>query len=159
MRFLVLIFLFAVACKMQEEPPAQKEPERAAVAPRHVQFVKAPAEDVASTVKKQLETAKSDKRDLVVYVGATWCEPCQRFHAAAERGELDAAFPGLLLLEFDLDRDGERLAADGYSSQFIPLFVVPNADGTASSRRFEGSVKGDGAVADITPKLRTILRK
>jgi len=144
---------------MQEEPPPKKEPERAAAAPKRVQIVKAPAEDVASTVKKQLEAAKSAGRDLVVYVGATWCEPCQRFHAAAERGELDSAFPGLVLLEFDLDRDGERLAADGYSSQFIPLFVVPNTDGTASPRRFEGSVKGDGAVADITPKLRGILRK
>jgi thiol-disulfide isomerase/thioredoxin len=154
----LLVLTSGIACKMQEEPVAKKEPEVAAT-PRPVRFVKAPPEEVAKTVQQAVASARSDRRDVVVYVGATWCEPCQRFHAAAERGELDAAFPGLTLVEYDADRDAERLAADGYSSQFIPLFVVPNADGTASTRRFEGSIKGPTAVADITPKLRKILQK
>src|SRR6185503_15229269 len=96
-------------------------------------------EDVATIVRPELERARKDGKDLLVYVGATWCEPCQRFHHAAEKGELDAVFPRLRVLEFDLDRDGERLAVAGYVSKLIPLFVAPNDDGTASARRIEGS--------------------
>jgi hypothetical protein len=41
----------------------------------------------------------------------------------------------------------------------IPLFVVPDASGRASDKRFEGSVKGDRAVSNIAPRLRQILSK
>jgi hypothetical protein len=94
---------------------------------------------------------------LVVYVGATWCEPCRRFHDAAERGELDTKFPRLTLLEFDLDRDRERLAQAGYVSQYVPLFALPATDGVASGRQVEGAIKGEGAVAFIAPRLAELL--
>src|SRR5690606_3139639 len=118
-----------------------------------------PGEDVAKLVRAEREKAAADGRDLVVYVGAKWCEPCQRFHKAAERGELDDEFPTLTLLEFDLDEDRDRITAAGYTSRLIPLFVVPAEDGRASDRRFEGGVKGEGAVANITPRLRKLLAK
>jgi hypothetical protein len=92
-------------------------------------------------------------------VGAKWCEPCQNFHKAAAKGDLDGEFPDLTLLEFDLDEDRDRLATAGYVSQFIPLFAMPGPDGRASDKKFEGSVKGDGAVANIAPRLRSLLRK
>jgi hypothetical protein len=95
--------------------------------------------------------------ELVVYVGASWCEPCRRFHEAALGGELDQSFPGLTLLEFDLDRDRERLAAAGYVSKYIPLFAVPEADGSASGKQIEGAIKGEGAVEFIEPRLRALL--
>ncbi len=95
----------------------------------------------------------------MVYVGAKWCEPCQSFHKAAAKGELDGEFPDLTLLEFDLDEDRDRLATAGYVSQYIPLFAMPASDGRASEKKFEGSVKGDGAVANIAPRLRSLLRK
>jgi hypothetical protein len=107
-------------------------------------------------IRAASERERADERRLVVYVGAKWCEPCQRFHKAAQAGELDADFPLLTVLEFDLDADRERIEAAGYRSHFIPLFVVPKADGTASSKRFEGSVKGERAVANIAPKLRAL---
>ncbi len=115
--------------------------------------------DAARVVREEREKAKSDGRDLVVYVGATWCEPCQIFHKAAQRGELDSEFPDLTLLEFDLDQDRDRLSAAGYVGQYIPLFAMPDAAGRASDKKFEGSVKGSGAVANIAPRLRTILGK
>ena len=113
--------------------------------------------DAARVVREEREKAKSDGRDLVVYVGATWCEPCQVFHKAAQRGELDGEFPDLTLLEFDLDQDRDRLTAAGYVGQYIPLFAMPDATGRASDKKFEGSVKGNGAVANIAPRLRKIL--
>jgi len=115
--------------------------------------------DAARVVREERERARSDGRDLVVYVGATWCEPCQVFHKAAQKGELDGEFPDLTLLEFDLDEDRDRLSAAGYVGQFIPLFAMPGGDGRASDRKFEGSVKGGGAVANIAPRLRKILAK
>ncbi|MBS2016894.1 MAG: thioredoxin family protein [Deltaproteobacteria bacterium] len=126
---------------------------------RGVRIVHAPSGEVASVVKAEREKAKSDGRDLVVYVGATWCEPCKHFHKAAQAGLLDADFPNLTLLEFDLDEDRDRLASAGYLSQYIPLFAMPASDGRASDKKFEGAIKGDGAVKHITPRLRSLLAR
>ncbi len=148
---------------MQEEPPASKaSPDPAAsspsaAAPKGVRFIQAPADDLAATVRRELAVAKKERRDLVVYVGATWCEPCQRFHAAVARGELDDALAGLTLIELDFDRDGDRLAKAGYVSQYLPLFAIPGPDGRSSGRHLEGSIKGEGAVAEIAPRLKRLL--
>jgi len=124
----------------------------------HVQIEDAPATgDVEPLVRAALARASSAKRRLIVYAGAKWCEPCQRFHHAAEQGELDASFPDLNILVFDMDRDGERLASAGYVSKYIPLFALPAADGSSSGKQVEGGVKGDGAVAYLTPRLKGLL--
>lgn len=116
-----------------------------------------PTVAVAPWVVEQLAAAPG--RDVVVYVGATWCEPCGYFHRAVVDGQLDAGFPRLTILEFDADLDEARLRDAGYTSQMIPLFVRPGADGRATERRMEGSIKGDGAVAELTPRLRALLAK
>jgi hypothetical protein len=124
-----------------------------------IRWVQAPATtDVASVVRTTLAEAHASGRSLVVYEGATWCEPCQRFHHAVDAGELDAAFPRLTILGFDADRDGEALASAGYTSRLIPLLAVPGADGRASGKQIEGSIKGPGAVGEITPRLRALLQ-
>jgi len=125
--------------------------------PRGVEIVPAAQGDVATVVKAAVERATRDHRQLLVYVGASWCEPCRRFHEAAERHALDRDFPSLRLLEFDDDRDGQRLALAGYVGHYIPMFVRPAADGRSSGRQIEGSVKGDGAVGAIVPRLKTLL--
>jgi thiol-disulfide isomerase/thioredoxin len=150
------------ACRMQEDasdkkpPPLASSTSHAKSGPR---FVKGSADEVAAVVRRELATAKSEGREVLVYVGATWCEPCQRFHESAARGELDQAFPRLTLVEFDLDRDGERLRAAGYASQYIPLFALPSADGRGTGKQIEGSIKGEGAVAEMTPRLRGLLAR
>jgi hypothetical protein len=167
---LLLFFAFVVACTRSEEPkkdpstsdtPSAQVPSTPLVlAPKGIRFEHAPkGDDVAAIVKKARADAAANGRDLVVYVGAKWCEPCQRFHQAAERGELDDQFPNLTILEFDLDEDRERVFAAGYESKLIPLFIVPDANGRASEKRFEGGVKGERAVSNITPRLRQILSK
>ena len=127
-------------------------------APRKVEIVHAPPEgDVARWVRGELGRAAREGREVLVYVGATWCEPCQRFHAAAAAGQLDASYPTLRLLEFDRDRDEERLREAGYTAPYIPLFAVPAADGRASGRQIAGSIKGEGAVGNIAPRLTELL--
>jgi thiol-disulfide isomerase/thioredoxin len=125
--------------------------------PRGIELVAAAAGDVPTVVKRELARAAADRRQLLVYVGARWCEPCRRFHKAAAEHALDRDFPSLRLLEFDDDRDAARLASGGYASKFIPLFARPGADGRGSGRQIEGSVKGDAAVTEIVPRLRTLL--
>jgi thiol-disulfide isomerase/thioredoxin len=126
---------------------------------RGVAFAKAPPGGVVAIVREAAAAAVASRRTLLVYVGATWCEPCRRFHRAAEAGELDGALPRLMLLEFDLDRDQDRLIAAGYDSKYIPLFALASADGTASSHRIEGAIKGEGAVDFILPRLRDLVTR
>jgi thiol-disulfide isomerase/thioredoxin len=122
-----------------------------------LRIVQAPEGSVDSIVRDALAGARADGRTLVVYVGATWCEPCQSFHHAAERGELDAMFPRLTLLAFDLDRDRERLATAGYVSKYIPLFALPGPDGAASGKQIAGGIKGDGVVGYLSVRLQQML--
>jgi thiol-disulfide isomerase/thioredoxin len=126
-------------------------------APPKLTLVPAPAGEVPEVVRQQTKLAAARGGQLLVYVGATWCEPCQDFHKAAASGALDQVFPGLVLLEFDADRDGDRLAAAGYHSKLVPLFVRPAQDGSSSGQQTEGVRRGSDAVADLTPRLRGLL--
>src|SRR5580692_10203466 len=141
-----------LACKTPVD--AAPDPAPRAAATRRMRATNAPAEgDVDAIVRAAMAAAIAERRRVVVYVGATWCEPCQRFHHAVERGELDATFPDVDLVTFDADRDSERLASAGYVSRLIPLLALPGPDGRASGKQVEGGIKGEGAVAYIAPRL------
>jgi hypothetical protein len=94
---------------------------------------------------------------VVVYVGAKWCEPCERFKEALKSGALDAAFPRLRMLEADLDQHRDRLLSAGCDSRMIPLIALLEPDGRCGPRRLEGSVKGPGAVDNLRPRLAELL--
>lgn len=161
-RSLVLVTLLGGAWACSVEAPAGGTPARTAeqgpAVPRpRPQFVPAGAGDVEAVVREALAAATAEQRRLVVYVGASWCEPCEAFHAAVERGELDEALAGVRFLDFDSDRDGARLSAAGYGGRLIPRFVVPEPDGRGSDRRMEGGIKGSGAVQHIMGRLGPLL--
>lgn len=146
-RIAALVLAVAAACNTAESARARLE------------LVEAPAtQDVAVVVSQQLASADAAHKRLVVYVGAAWCEPCRRFHDAAAAGQLDADFGNLRVLVFDADRDKDPLQHAGYVSNLIPLFALPKPDGTSSGKQIEGSIKGDGAVAQITPRLKALLQ-
>jgi hypothetical protein len=94
----------------------------------------------------------------LVYVGATWCEPCQVFHKALASGELDEVLAGTKFVEFDADRDRAELRTAGYAIKYIPSFSVPDHSGHSSGRAIEGSIKSDDAVKkDLVPRLLALL--
>lgn len=131
-----------------------------AVVGARIEFVDAPeGGDVAAIVQRERVKAKEAGRELIVYVGASWCEPCTRFHDAALAGRLDGALPALRLVAFDLDRDRERLAQAGYASKLIPLLALPRADGQASRHRIEGGYKRADAAEEIAGRLGQLLAK
>jgi thiol-disulfide isomerase/thioredoxin len=162
---LALLTLVAVGCPAtpvgeQDKPDTKPEPTTATEPARGnaPEFVLAPESgDVAALVLSELDRARTDDRLLLVYVGASWCEPCQYFHHAVEDGTLDDSLAGVRLLEFDLDRDRDRLTAAGYSSRMIPLFVAPAPDGLAGPRRTEGGIKGPAAVDHLRERLVPLL--
>ena len=156
MRASVLVVI-AVGLSLACSPAQPSAPAPGTPSGPQVRFVPAAEGDVTAQVRSFVAHARAEGRVPLVYVGATWCEPCQYFHRAAEQGELDPSLPRLALLEFDRDRDGARLDAAGYSSRMIPLFVVPGEDGRATSRHIEGSIHGPGSPAEITPRLRALL--
>ncbi len=155
---LVLALIVSVGCKMHAGDENVTEADAAAAAPKAgIRSVHAPAGDVAPLVRSERARAIAEGRQLVVYVGAVWCEPCQRFHHAVDLGQLDATFPRLTLMEFDNDKDQERLDRAGYVSKYIPLFALPKEDGTASGKQVEGGIEGDGAVGFVTARLKAFL--
>ena len=156
-----LLALLSPGCKTQPDAAPESSASAATTAPAStgkLRLTNAPAEgDVDEIVRAAQAKAMGEKRRVVVYVGATWCEPCQRFHHAAERGELDTKFPDVDLVGFDADHDAERLASAGYVSRLIPLFALPGPDGRASGKQVEGGIKGEGAVGFIAPRLEKML--
>ncbi|MBK6695576.1 MAG: thioredoxin [Myxococcales bacterium] len=165
--FLAVALLSLAGCtenRLKEPDGKSPEPRRPTlgatrtndVTPR-IRFVPAAAGDVVGVVNAERAKAMAGQRALLVYVGAGWCEPCQQFHRAAVRGDLDGDLPALTLLEFDADRDGERLRAAGYASTYIPLFALPGDGGRASGKFIEGGIKGDAAAKEIVPRLLKLL--
>ena len=149
-----------LACSDDRPVPASTSPSGGPPAVTRVAVRTLPdgVTDGASWVKAQAEELARERRPALIYVGAEWCEPCKRFKAAAAAGELDADLPGLVLLELDHDRDEAALAAMGCTSRMIPLLAVPAAEGRCTDRRLEGAIKGEGAVAWMTPKVQALLR-
>ena len=108
-----------------------------------LRVVEADAEEgAASLIRTKRLEAKAEGRTLVVFVSATWCEPCKRFKAEIASGRLDARLGKTTLLAFDADRDADRLRAAGYTFRFVPFVALPAANGSPAER-FEAA--GDGS--------------
>jgi hypothetical protein len=147
-------------CDRGDREATPSAPSAVATRPRRsLEIVMAPsgAEPLSAIVARERIRAKADGRELLIYVGAAWCEPCTRFHDAAVAGTLDARFGDLRLIEFDRDRDEARLREANCLSRMIPLFAKPDASGRCSDQRIMGSIKGPGAVANIAPRLDRLL--
>ena len=148
MKWLVLFAL--VAC--------QSGSSKLDTPPGRLELVDAPAaHDVAPIIAKEVARAEHDHKKLLVYLGATWCEPCVKFHKAAADGLLDQTFGDVRMLVFDADRDNEALERAGYKYTLVPLFALPGPDGRSTGRQIEGSVKGANYVQEISPRLRGLI--
>ena len=156
----VALALAMMACQTRGDSPGggtRPVPVEHA-ADRHVRMVYGPAAgDLPSAVRDEMARAAAERRRVVVYVGAEWCEPCSKFLQAAASGELDAEFGEVTFLRFESERDRERLNSAGYTSRYIPLFVLPTLDGISSGKQIEGGIKGDGAVEEIASRLKQLL--
>jgi thiol-disulfide isomerase/thioredoxin len=108
--------------------------------------------DALSLVRTKRLEAKAEARLLVVYVGATWCEPCKKFKAELESGRLDDRLGRVTLLAFDADKDVDRLGSAGYTFNFVPFVALPGADGHPSDSQ-QATGKGAQAWRELLGKL------
>jgi thiol-disulfide isomerase/thioredoxin len=158
----VALVALAGACRSRERKNESSPPAATAAKPSTARpyFVKAPErlETAQPFLKEQLASAQATGERVLVYVGASWCEPCERFHEAVEAGELDALLAGTRFVEFDADRHTEALGEAGYVFQMIPVIAEPTAAGAASGRQLTGSIKGPAAVHEnLVPRLKALL--
>ena len=169
--FLLVVIPLCVGCRRSTEvdektaqaPASAVEGTASPVAPPALRphFIPVPPEltVVEPFVQREFAASKTAGERTLVYVGASWCEPCQSFHQAVERGELDALLGRTRFLEFDADRHGAMLREAGYVYGLIPVIAVPTPDGRSSGRLLSGSIKGPTAVEqNLVPRLRALLR-
>lgn len=136
----------------------QRPPAQAAALPQKAELVEAGPGPADQVVREAMAGARRDGRRLLVYVSATWCQPCQRFQAALRSGALDSYFPDLRLLKFDSDRDQSRLTVAGYDGPYLPRFVLPTPSGRGSGQTISGGTKAeDTAFTSIAPRLQQLL--
>jgi len=143
-----------------DKPAPAASASAAGVANARPAFLRYPGQGgaIEPWVQEQVELAEAAHTRVLVYVGASWCEPCQHFHQAVERGELDGALAGLRFLEFDQDRDAAALKVAGYVYQYIPVLALPDPDGRNHGRMISGSIKGPRAVQEnLLPRLQALL--
>ena len=100
---------------------------------------------------------RAHQRQLVVYVGATWCAPCVLFMRAVKQGKLHKRFPRLTLAKLDYDRHRVGLEKAGYLSKYVPLFAIPGPDGRTGPKRFMGASRGEQGVTSIIERLNAML--
>jgi len=149
-----------VACSRPAAKPHQEDAPLAAADAPQPSFLRYPRKGAAIEpwVQEQVELAEAAHLRVLVYVGASWCEPCQRFHEAVEKGELNGTLNGLRFLEFDQDQDAAALKAAGYVYQYIPVLALPDPDGRNHGKMISGSIKGPRAVQEnLVPRLQALL--
>lgn len=156
----MLLSLVTVSGVSGEQTGAQTDIRVPGDPPRQVSWMSPgpPQMNVKATIFEQSAWAVEQKLRPIVYVGAKWCEPCERFKDAVKKKRLNRQLSDLHFIEFDLDihRDGLQLA--GYQSRMIPLFCLPdNKTGKSSGQCIQGSVKGPGAVGNLLPRLKQML--
>ncbi len=163
---LLATLCLGLACNPHHEPsisaiPAEKQPSETVIpGPLKPEIVVAPSlldVSLPAYVVAADRRAKEEGLTLIVYVGATWCEPCRRFHDALQAGQLNDSLSGVRFLEFDHDAHQAGLNEAGYLRRFVPLFAIPGPDGQASERMHEGAIKGAGAVDFLLPHLKRLL--
>lgn len=108
--------------------------------------------DALSAIRTERLKAKAEGRVLVVYVSATWCEPCKRLKEEIAAGRLDERLGKTTLLAFDADKDVDRLRSAGYSFAFVPFVALPGADGHPADTQ-EATGKGGSAWRELLDKL------
>ena len=158
-----LLALLLVGCGRPAAKPRQEKAASSVSNALHTSppsFLRYPGKGgaIEPWVQEQVELADAAQLRVLVYVGASWCEPCQRFHEAVERGELNGTLNGLRFLEFDQDQDAAALKTAGYLYQYIPVLALPDPDGRNHGKMISGSIKGSRAIqGDLVPRLQALL--
>lgn len=82
----------------------------------------------------------------VLYVGATWCQPCKLLLEHRDDPRVAHALRGTYTVEIDFDDwTVAEMSAAGYGVQAVPMFFAIGADGKAAGPRLDGAAWGSDA--------------
>ena len=109
---------------------------------------------LAASVKGEVAKALAAGKKPVVYIGATWCPPCQAIKRYKSDPQMAAAFAGTHIIELDVDDwTAPDLAALGYKAASVPVFIAVDKDGKAKGPTIDGGAWGDNIPANMAPPL------
>lgn len=144
-RVFFLVAMSAVwlpACR--EEPPAPGEATAAgatsdgASASRWIELEPA-STGLAALLAGHAQRAGEQGLAPVLYVGASWCQPCKLLEQHRDDPQVARALRGTYTIELDFDDwTVAELSASGYEMQAVPVFFAIGADGKAAGPRLDG---------------------
>ena len=74
-----------------------------------------------------------EKKPVLLYFTASWCEPCQRMKGATwSDARVESALKSYVPVKVDIDR--EQTTAQAYQVDAVPTFVVLDGDGKTVKR-------------------------
>lgn len=82
----------------------------------------------------------------VLYVGASWCQPCKLLAQHRDDPRVASALRGTYMVEIDFDDwTVAELGAAGYGVQAVPVFFAIGGAGEAAGPRLDGGAWGGDA--------------
>jgi hypothetical protein len=135
---------------------AEKAPQaKAGQSERWVKIGKRGSAALADGVKAEVAKAQAKKLTPIVYVGATWCDPCLALKKHRDDPKMVDAFEGTFVIEIDADDwNAASFGALGYKTSVIPIFIAVDAEGKATGRTIDGGAWGDNIPQNMAPPLK-----
>lgn len=151
--------LLASGCDSKAASEASPEPSRSAAmtAEKASSWVKVGSggEALQSRLKAEVGKAAERRQKPILYIGATWCEPCAALKKYKSDPRMAEAFEGTYVIELDLDDwKLDELKALGLRAGVVPVFHALGADGRASGKTIDGGAWGDNIPENMAPPLK-----
>ena len=100
----------------------------------------------------------ADKKH-VVYIGATWCDPCRQLKRYRHDPRMVDAFAGSVIVVLDADEwHDEELDVLKLSDGTLPVFFAVDAHGKALGPSINGGAWGDNIPENMAPPLKRFFR-
>jgi hypothetical protein len=146
-RVVVALALLASACQ-------KKAPERVVL--HDVAVADGPLVDALTRESKK---AAERHEKPFVYIGATWCGPCNAIKKNLDRPLLVDAFRGAYVIHLDFDSWEDKLPAAGLAHDSVPVFFALDTAGRPTGRLVDGSAWGNDTPENIAPVLKAFFGK
>lgn len=143
----MIALLLALGCASPPPPQAAPKP------PIHTSDLP-DGSDVSAGLRGAVGEAERAGLKPVLYLGATWCQPCVAYERALFHPEMVAAHANVLLVKADFDRHGSALEAAGFVASGVPFWCHLDREGGNSGRCITGAAWGEDTPENMAPVLR-----
>jgi hypothetical protein len=146
---LCLVTLAAVGCQSR---PSPTQPPAGA---RGFELDEvAPGRPLAVVLSDGAAKAKAKGLRPFLYIGATWCQPCQKLHRSLDDERMVDAFRGTYVIHLDLDAWERELPSVGLRVAQVPVFFQLDAQGKPTGKSLDGGAWNEDVPAEMAPPLK-----